>query len=134
MFTRENAKYIHLKIEKYQQRNEAGLLCGMRSHDSRPYVEGANGETRELLSFPKCPPWQTRVEDMDFPLTLNFIEPSSCKAAAPISQEVEEASTPKRPLPASRDDEAKSAHKQSRAAASRKVPMEGTLPCSLELS
>ena len=49
-----------------------------------------------------------------FPVLMS----ASFGVLTPIKQEVEEASPPKRPLPASRDDEAKFTNKQSRAAAS----------------
>mmetsp|Transcript_56439 Transcript_56439/g.165012 ORF Transcript_56439/g.165012 Transcript_56439/m.165012 type:complete len:379 (+) Transcript_56439:81-1217(+) len=133
LFTREDAKYIRIKFEQPCQWSEAGLLSSTRSNAVRPclvleaYVEGANGERREVPAFSRRPPWQLRVDDMDFPLTLTLIEPGSSEAAAPSSQsppepEATSVSTPQRPPTATEAKDPGSGQKESR----------GTMPSERE--
>eukprot|EP00747_Dinoflagellata_sp_TGD_P166137 gnl/TRDRNA2_/TRDRNA2_188445_c0_seq1.p1 gnl/TRDRNA2_/TRDRNA2_188445_c0~~gnl/TRDRNA2_/TRDRNA2_188445_c0_seq1.p1 ORF type:complete len:375 (+),score=58.56 gnl/TRDRNA2_/TRDRNA2_188445_c0_seq1:51-1175(+) len=122
LFNRENPKSIHLKVEQLGEWSEARLLSAMRSKDLRPwlmveaYVEGANGERREIVSFTQCPPWQVRVDDMAFPLTLTFIERSCSEAAGRTSMSPSEAAaTPMKDPPA--NENAASGQKLSRIVA-----------------
>lgn len=122
LFTRENAKHVHLKVEEPWQWSQAGLLSLIDRNGVRPwlvveaYVDGANGERRALHPFPKSPPWEVRVDDMLFPLTVTLIMPPPSQPAEPASQSPPEAAaTPLKKRPP--HDEAASELKQSRAAA-----------------